>query len=45
MAAGAIGLITALASAAALASRILYLARDEILCDGERITCVAGTLS
>jgi len=38
------GLAAALASAAALGARTLYLADDEVLCDGERLVCVDGTL-
>jgi len=34
-----------LASAAALASRTLYLAENELICDGERILCIDGTLT
>jgi len=34
-----------LASAAAPASRTLYLAGSEVICDGERILCVDGTLT
>lgn len=44
-AAGAIALMAALASSAALASEILYLAQDEVLCDSNRLVCVDGTLS
>lgn len=40
-----IALVAALASTAALASRTVYLARDDVLCDAERIVCVKGTLS
>lgn len=40
----AAGLIAALVPAAVLASRTVYLARDEVLCDAERIACVEGTL-
>jgi hypothetical protein len=42
--AGAIGLAAALASAVALASRTVYLAENEVICDGERLACVDGTL-
>ena len=42
--AGALGLMAALASAASLASQTLYLARDELICDVERIICIAGTV-
>ena len=31
-------------SAASLASQTLYLARDELICDVERIICIAGTV-
>ena len=41
---GALGLLAALASAASLASQTLYLARDEFICDVERIICIAGTV-
>lgn len=34
-----------LAPSAALASRTLYLARDEPLCDGPRTLCIDGTLT
>lgn len=40
----AAGLIAALVPIAALGSRTVYLARDEVLCDAERIACVEGTL-
>jgi len=43
--AGVLGLLVALASAPSLASRTLYLARDDLICDGERIICIAGVLS
>ena len=36
--------MAALASAASLASETLYLARDELICDVERIVCIAGTV-
>lgn len=39
------GLLAALASAGVLASRTLYLAEDEAICDGERLVCIDGTLS
>jgi hypothetical protein len=42
--ASALGLMAALASAASLASGTLYLSVDELICDVERIVCVAGTL-
>ncbi len=38
------GLLAALAATAALASRTLFLAENELICDGERILCVDGTL-
>jgi hypothetical protein len=41
---GALALLALLAAAAAFASRTLYLARNELICDGERIICVDGTL-
>jgi hypothetical protein len=41
-AAGAIGLMAALASGAALASETKYLARDALICDVERIVCIVG---
>lgn len=37
-------LVAVLASAPALASRTLRLAENELICDGERIVCVDGTL-
>ena len=42
--AGALGLMAALASAASLASETLYLARDELICDVEKIVCITGTV-
>ena len=39
------GLLAALASTAALASRTLFLAREELLCDADRIICIHGTLT
>ncbi|MBL8201607.1 MAG: hypothetical protein JNK40_11585 [Chromatiales bacterium] len=41
---GTLGLGALLASTSALASRTLYLAENELICDGERIVCVDGTL-
>lgn len=41
----ALGLLAALASATGLASRTIYLAENELICDGERILCIDGTLS
>ncbi len=38
------GLLAALAATAALASRTLYLAREEIICDADRIVCIDGSL-
>jgi hypothetical protein len=40
----AAGLLTLLAANTALASRTLYLAEDELICDGARLVCVDGTL-
>lgn len=40
----ALCLVVLLAPALADASRVVYLARGERLCDPERIACVAGTL-
>jgi len=37
-------LAAVLASAGALAARTLYLAEEELICDGERLVCVDGTL-
>lgn len=44
-AAGVVALVAALTASATLASPILYLARNEVLCDSRRIACVDGTLS
>jgi hypothetical protein len=38
------GLLAALNSSAALASRTLYLAREELICDANRIICIDGSL-
>jgi hypothetical protein len=38
------GLLAVLTSAAALASRTLYLAREELICDATRIICIDGSL-
>jgi hypothetical protein len=42
--AGVVGLLAAIASTAAVASRTLYLAEEELICDGERRVCIDGTL-
>lgn len=39
------GLLASLASTAALASRTLFLAREELICDAGRVICIDGTLS
>jgi hypothetical protein len=38
------GLLAALAGNLALAARTLYLAEDELICDGARTICIDGTL-
>lgn len=38
-------LLAALVPATALASRTLFLARNELICDGGRILCIDGTLT
>lgn len=43
--AGMLGLVATLAFTAALASRTLFLAEEELICDGDRLVCVDGTLS
>jgi len=42
--AGVVGLLAVLASADAVASRTLYLAENQLICDSERILCIHGTL-
>jgi hypothetical protein len=42
--AGVAALLLAGASTSALAAPILYLVEEELICDGERLVCIDGTL-
>jgi hypothetical protein len=42
--AGVVALLAASASTAVLAAPTLYLAEEELICDGERLVCIDGTL-
>ena len=40
-----VALIALLAAGPALASRLLYLARDELICASQRVACIDGSLT
>jgi hypothetical protein len=42
--AGVVALLAASASTAVLAAPTLYLAEEELICDGEQLVCIDGTL-
>jgi hypothetical protein len=42
--AGVVALLAASASTAVLAAHTLYLAEEELICDGEQLVCIDGTL-
>ncbi len=42
--AGVVALLAASASTAALAAPTVYLSEQELICDGERLICIDGTL-